>query len=100
LPGESASSLTNAGGRRDRAAIGVWMTTTLLFILGGIVLLYFGAEGLVRGSVAVATRLGLTPLVIGLTVVAFGTSMPELVVSVGATLDGLAPIAVGNVVGS
>ncbi len=76
------------------------MATTLLFILGGVVLLYFGAEGLVRGSVAVATRLGLTPLVIGLTVVAFGTSMPELVVSVGATLDGLAPIAVGNVVGS
>lgn len=76
------------------------MTTSLLLIAGGIVLLYFGAEGLVRGAVAVATRLGLAPLVIGLTVVAFGTSMPEMVVSVGATLDGLAPIAVGNVVGS
>lgn len=72
----------------------------ITLIAGGIVLLYFGAEALVRGSVAVATRLGLTPLVIGLTVVAFGTSMPEMVVSVGATLDDLAPIAVGNVVGS
>lgn len=66
----------------------------------GLVLLYVGAEGLVRGSASLAGRLGLTPLVIGLTVVAFGTSMPELAVSVEATLNGRSDIALGNVVGS
>ncbi|MEX2582346.1 MAG: calcium/sodium antiporter [Gemmatimonadota bacterium] len=76
------------------------MLTSVGLIAAGVVLLYFGAEGLVRGAAAIATRFGLTPLVIGLTVVAFGTSMPELVVSVGAALDDRAPIAVGNVVGS
>jgi cation:H+ antiporter len=72
----------------------------VLAILGGIALLYGGAEGLVRGSSALALRLGLTPLVVGLTVVAFGTSMPELIVSVDATLAGRGSIALGNVVGS
>lgn len=76
------------------------MTTPILLVIVGIALLYGGAEGLVRGSVAVARRLGLSALVVGLTVVAFGTSMPEMVVSVQAALDGRAPIAVGNVVGS
>lgn len=76
------------------------MTESILLIAAGVALLYGGAEGLVRGSVALAVRLGLTPLVIGLTVVAFGTSMPELVVSVGASLQGSGSIAVGNVVGS
>ena len=76
------------------------MLTALLLIGGGVLLLYGGAEGLVRGSASVANRLGLTPLVIGLTVVAFGTSAPELVVSVGAALAGNGPIAVGNAVGS
>lgn len=66
----------------------------------GVVLLYLGAEGLVRGSASIASRLGLSPLVIGLTVVAFGTSMPELVVSVDAALSGSASLAVGNVLGS
>lgn len=75
------------------------MLPSLLLILLGVVLLYAGAEGLVRGSASIARRLGLTPLVIGLTVVAFGTSMPELVVSIGAALSGSGPIAVGNVVG-
>jgi Ca2+/Na+ antiporter len=56
----------------------------LLFILGGLALLVTGAEGRVRSSVALAGRLGLTSLVIGLTVVALGTSSPELVVSVSA----------------
>jgi cation:H+ antiporter len=55
---------------------------------------------LVRGAAALALRLGLTPLVVGLTVVAFGTSAPELVVSVRAALDGAGGIAIGNVVGS
>jgi cation:H+ antiporter len=62
----------------------------LLFILGGVVLLYFGAEVLVRGASALALRRGLSPLLVGLTVVAFGTSAPELVVSVQAALSGRA----------
>lgn len=69
-------------------------------ILLGLALLFFGGEGLVRGSASIALRLGLSPLVAGLTVVAFGTSSPELVVSVKAAMDGLGSIAVGNVVGS
>ena len=75
------------------------MLATIYLILG-LVLLYFGAEGLVRGSASLALRLGLSPLVIGLTVVAFGTSAPELVVSLRAALAGQAAISVGNVVGS
>jgi cation:H+ antiporter len=66
----------------------------------GLVLLTLGGEGLVRGSSGLTRRFGITPLVIGLTVVAFGTSAPELVVSLAATWQGKADIAVGNVVGS
>lgn len=76
------------------------MLTHLLELLGGLVLLYLGAEGLVRGSASLALRLGVTPLMIGLTVVAYGTSAPELVVSTKAALDGQGDIAVGNIVGS
>jgi cation:H+ antiporter len=76
------------------------MTAHLLWIALSLALLFFGAEWLVRGSSGLALRLGLTPLVIGLTVVAYGTSMPELVVSTRAALDGAGDIAVGNVVGS
>jgi len=76
------------------------MTIPLLFVLLGLVLLFFGGEGLVRGSSALALRLGLTPLVVGLTVVAFGTSAPELVVCVQATLAGQGAVAIGNVIGS
>lgn len=76
------------------------MIADFAFIVVGLVLLYFGAEGLVRGSSALALKLGLTPLVVGLTVVAYGTSTPELVVSVKAALSGQPGIAVGNVVGS
>jgi cation:H+ antiporter len=64
------------------------------------VLLFAGAESLVRGATALALRLGLSTLLVGLTVVAFGTSAPELVVSSAAALDGVGGIAVGNVVGS
>jgi cation:H+ antiporter len=66
----------------------------------GLGLLVAGAEGLVRGGVGLARRLGVSPLLIGVTVVAWGTSTPELVVSVEAALKGLDAIAVGNVVGS
>jgi len=76
------------------------MTLALLYLALGLVLLYYGAEALVRGSSSLALRLGLSPLVVGLTVVAFGTSTPELMVSLKAALAGQADISVGNVVGS
>jgi cation:H+ antiporter len=76
------------------------MLMTLFWIAVSLVMLTLGAEGLVRGSSSLALRLGVTPLMVGLTVVAFGTSSPELVVSVQAALDGLGDVAVGNVVGS
>lgn len=66
----------------------------------GLIALYFGAEALVKGGAGLALRLGLTPLVIGLTVIAFGTSSPELVVSVQAAQSGNGAIAVGNIIGS
>jgi len=69
-------------------------------LLGGLVLLVSGGELLVRGAVEVAERLGISPLVIGLTLVGFGTSMPELVTSVQAALAGSPGIAFGNIVGS
>ncbi len=72
----------------------------MLLILTGLVLLYFGAEWLVKGSVCLAFRMGISPLAVGLTVVAFGTSAPELTVSTQAALDGIGDIAVANVVGS
>lgn len=71
-----------------------------LGFVGGLVLLIGGAELLVRGAAGLATVLGMSPLVVGLTVVAFATSSPELAVSVGSALDGQADIALGNVVGS
>ena len=73
--------------------------TYLLFVLG-LVMLFAGGEGLVRGASAVARHFHLSPLVIGLTIVGFGTSAPELLVSVQAALNGVPEIAVGNVVGS
>jgi cation:H+ antiporter len=63
-------------------------------------LLVAGAEGLVRGASKIAARAGISSLVVGLTVVAFGTSAPELAVSIGASLSGQANLALGNVVGS
>ncbi len=69
-------------------------------LLGGLVLLILGGDFLVRGAVQVAERLGVSPLVIGLTLVGFGTSMPELVTSVRAALSGAPGIAYGNIVGS
>ena len=75
----------------------------ILMALGGLiglVLLYYGAEYLVRGGSAIASRSCVSPLVIGLTLVAFGTSAPELFVSTSAALHGLGDICIGNVVGS
>jgi cation:H+ antiporter len=72
----------------------------IVLCLVGFILLYFGAEWLVKGSSSLARSLGVTPIVIGLTVVAFGTSAPELVVSLISSIMGKSMIAVGNVVGS
>jgi cation:H+ antiporter len=72
----------------------------LVLLTGGLVLLYFGAEWLVGGAARLAESFGIAPLVVGLTVVAYGTSAPELVVGIGAALRGQGDIALGNVVGS
>jgi cation:H+ antiporter len=76
------------------------MALNLALFVVGLLMLYFCAGWLVKGSSSLAQSLGLTPLVIGLTVVAFGTSAPELVVSVVSSLKDKSMIAVGNVVGS
>jgi len=72
----------------------------LLLIAGGLVLLFISGESLVRGSVGVAKRLGVSELVIGLTLVGFGTSMPELVTSLRAVQQDAVGLAMGNVAGS
>lgn len=71
-----------------------------VYVVAGLIGLFFGGEALVRGSVGVARRLAIPPLLIGLTVVGFGTSTPELLVSVQAALRGVPDIAIGNIVGS
>lgn len=78
---------------------GSTVTTLILFLAGGA-LLVAGAELLVRGASRLAITAGIAPLVVGLTVVAFGTSAPELAVTVGATFSGQADLALGNIVGS
>lgn len=75
------------------------LLTLILFVVG-LGLLIGGAELLVRGASGLAARVGISPLVIGLTVVAFGTSSPELAVSIGSAWSGDADIALGNVIGS
>ncbi len=73
---------------------------TLVYLVAGLVLLVAGAEVLVRGAAKLAAQFGIPPLVVGLTVVAFGTSAPETAVSVQAALNGSGDLAIGNVVGS
>jgi len=70
------------------------------YVLAGLLGLFFGGEALVRGSVGIARRMAIPPFLIGLTVVGFGTSTPELLVSVEAAWRGVPDIAVGNIVGS
>jgi cation:H+ antiporter len=72
----------------------------LMAVIGGLVLLVGGGETLVGGATRLARRLGMSPLVIGLTIVAFGTSVPELFVSLTASIQGHPDIMIGNVVGS
>ena len=71
-----------------------------IYIIGGLILLYFGANWLVQGAITLALHLGLSPLIVGLTVVALGTSVPEALVSVQAAIGHQGGIAIGNVVGS
>lgn len=72
----------------------------VLYLIGGLIGLFLGGEGVIRGSSSLALRVGISPLVVGLTVVAFGTSSPELLVSLKAALMGNSSIALGNIVGS
>ncbi len=72
----------------------------IVWLLFSLVILYFGAEGLVSGAASLAKRIGISPLVIGLTIVSVGTSAPELLVSMKAALNGQGALSVGNVLGS
>lgn len=72
----------------------------ILFLIGGLLLILLGANGLTDGAASVAKRFHIPSIVIGLTIVAFGTSAPELTVSISSALKGSADIAIGNVVGS
>ncbi len=71
-----------------------------IYIIGGLILLYFGANWLVQGAITLSLHLGLSPLIVGLTVVALGTSLPEALVSVQAAIGHQGGIALGNVIGS
>jgi len=76
------------------------MTTHILWIILGLVLLVFSADYLVKGASSIAKKLKISPLVIGLTIVAFGTSLPELIVNLLAATKGQPGLALGNIVGS
>jgi cation:H+ antiporter len=76
------------------------MLLDIALIAAGVVVLYFGGELLVRGSSALARAVGMSPLVVGLTVVAFGTSSPELAATIAANFKGAPAVALGNVIGS
>ncbi len=76
----------------------MWMPWITLIV--GLIILVWASDWLVDGAIALSSHLGLSPLVVGLTVVAYGTSLPEFVVSLLAAMNGVGDIAVGNVVGS
>lgn len=76
------------------------MLLQIIAIIAGVAMLVFGGDGLVRGAVGIASRLRMPASLIGLTIVAMGTSMPELVVSLGAAVQGQPDLSIGNVVGS
>jgi cation:H+ antiporter len=76
------------------------MLLPILLLIVGLTILIAGAEFLVRGSSSIAKRFGISPLVIGLTIVAFGTSMPELIVNIFSAAEGATDLAIGNIVGS
>lgn len=76
------------------------MIATYLFLLLGILLLYLGAEALVKGGASLALRFKLSPLIIGLTIIGYGTSCPELLVTLESAIKGYSNLSVGNAIGS
>ncbi len=76
------------------------MIVQIILLLAGLCLVVFGADALVDGATAIARRAGVSEFIVGLLIVGFGTSMPELVVSVTGALEGYSDVAIGNVVGS
>ena len=96
----STSTSTSTSTRRSGTLLTLLLALHIGFVVAGIAILYWGAEWLIRGSAAVARAFGVKPLVIGLTVVAYGTSAPELAVATKTALTGHQPIAIGTVVGS
>jgi len=76
------------------------MLLTILFLILGIAILIYGADAMVKGSASIAKRLGISTIVIGLTVVAFGTSAPEMVVNLFSATSGTTDLAIGNIIGS
>lgn len=84
----------------SRGSAGAGVGLSVVMVAGGLTLLVIGADAMVHGTVSLARRLGVSPFVIGVTIVGFGTSAPELAASVGATLAGKGPLAIGNVLGS
>ena len=94
-----ATAVTGArGARRIHSAVVNLLDAGLVLI--GLILLVVGGEALVRGASSIARRLGMSPFVVGLTIVAVATSSPEFAVTTGAVLNGQPELAVGNVVGS
>ena len=76
------------------------MIDSIALLAFGSILLYLGSEWIVKGGVGIAEKYGISTIVIGLTVVAFGTSLPELLVSLNAAFQGSSSLAVGNAIGS
>ncbi len=76
------------------------MFLSISLLLLGLVILILGAEFLVRGASSISKKAGIPPIVIGLTIVAFGTSAPELIVNIFSAFSGTTDLAIGNVVGS
>ena len=76
------------------------MTINIILFIAGALSLYYGAEFLIKGSKAVAEQFNLSPVIIGITIVALGTSLPELIVSIMANLRGEPGMVIGNIMGS
>ena len=76
------------------------MSQNLFYLFSGLFVLILGGDFLVKGSTNIALRMRISPLVVGLTIVAFGTSAPELLVSINAALSGSPDLTMGNVIGS
>ena len=99
-PAPAPISRPGSGGATDEVGPVSQLVIDVGALVVGIGVLYFGAEWLVRGAAHMAASLGISPIVVGLTVVSFGTSAPELVVCVVAALEGRPALATGNVLGS